>query len=64
VAMDLCVAADGRVTDAKVAAPSGKAKLDAMVLEWLQTARFDPAKANDAPVDFCGFRIVYDFPAP
>jgi TonB family protein len=63
VTMDLCVAADGRVTDAKVAASSGKAKLDAMVLKWLETARFDPAKANDAPVDYCGFRIVYDYSA-
>jgi TonB family protein len=63
VKMELCIAADGRVTQATMAASSGKPKLDAHVLEWLQTARFDPAKAGDEPVDFCGFRIDYTFAA-
>jgi TonB family protein len=60
-ALTLCVTADGRLVDVKVARSSGFARLDEATVEWARTARFTPALINGDPVNICGYSLDYDW---
>jgi protein TonB len=57
--LDVCVTAEGRLVDVKVAKSSGTKALDDATLEWAKTAKYNPAKFNDEPFAVCGFTVEY-----
>jgi TonB family protein len=57
--LDVCVTADGKLVDVKVAKSSGSKVLDDATLEWARSARYKPAMFNDEPFAVCGFTVEY-----
>jgi TonB family protein len=58
-ALTMCVTADGRLVDIKLARSSGFARLDEATIEWERGARFNPALINGDPVNVCGYSLEY-----
>ena len=59
--LDVCIAANGRVTSVKVARSSGHARLDDAAAKWIRGERFTPAKINGAARDVCGHSVIYEW---
>lgn len=59
VTLELCVSADGKVTDSAIAQSSSYERLDQASLDWVNKATFTPAKTADGPVAVCGFQMSY-----
>lgn len=59
--LDVCVAANGRVTSATVSRSSGHTRLDEAAAKWIRGERFQPAKVNGAAQDVCGHKVVYEW---
>ena len=59
--LDVCIAANGRVTSVKVARSSGHARLDDAAAKWIRGERFTPARINGAARDVCGHSVIYEW---
>ncbi len=59
--LEVCVDARGRVTDAKVAASSGRTRLDDAAIDWIKRARFTPGTVNGSAQTMCGHSVVYEW---
>lgn len=60
-ALQLCVDASGKVTDAKLAASSGFPVLDDAALKWVAQARFKSGVKDGKPAAMCDYNIVYQW---
>ena len=60
VTVEICVAADGAVTDAEIVESSGHAELDEAALGAARTARFAPATVDGVSVSG-RIRLTFDF---
>jgi periplasmic protein TonB len=59
--LEVCVAANGRVTSVAVARSSGHSRLDDAAAKWIRGERFQPAKVNGAAQDVCGHKVFYEW---
>jgi protein TonB len=59
--LSVCVSERGRVTDAKVATPSGRPRLDEAAIQWIRRARFTPGTIDGAVEPMCGHSVVYEW---
>lgn len=59
--LELCVDANGRVTDAKVSASSGFARLDDAALKWVRRERFTPGTEDGTKAQMCGVPLAYEW---
>jgi periplasmic protein TonB len=57
--LDVCVTADGKLVDVKIAKSSGFKVLDEATLDWAKTAKYKPAMFNDEPFAVCGYTVEY-----
>lgn len=60
-ALEVCVAASGRVTSASIAASSGHPVLDNAALKWVRNARFTPGKMDGVAQAMCGHSVTYEW---
>ena len=61
VKLGLCVDSSGRVTSTEVAQSTGHPDLDESVLDWIKTAKFEPALVNGAATAVCNHKFAYEF---
>lgn len=59
--LEVCITAEGRVTDLKLLESSGFVRLDQALLEWAPTAAYSPAIFNGQPFAVCGYQLVYQW---
>ncbi len=59
--IEVCVSASGQVTSAQLVESSGHPRLDEAALNWLKTARFNPAKSNGRTTAVCGYQVAYEW---
>jgi protein TonB len=59
--IEVCVSAQGRVTQASVKSPSGHARLDDAALKWVRGSRFQPAIVGGSPKEVCGHEVLYQW---
>jgi protein TonB len=59
--VEVCVAANGRVSSVQLATSSGHPRLDAAALKWVRSARFTPGSVGGAPQSMCGHTVVYEW---
>jgi len=59
--LDVCIAANGRVTSVRLARSSGHSRLDEAAAKWIRGERFTPARVNGAARDICGHTVVYEW---
>jgi protein TonB len=57
--LDVCVTADGKLVDVKIAKSSGTKVLDDATLDWARNAKYKPAMFNDEPFAVCGYTVEY-----
>lgn len=56
-----CIELTGRVRSVEVTKSSGFPRLDAAAAAWLEAQTFDPATAENRPVEFCGYSMDYQW---
>lgn len=59
--LEVCVAANGRVTSASVAQSSGHVRLDDAALKWVRNSRFTAGTVGGAEQAMCGHPVVYEW---
>lgn len=59
--LEVCVAANGRVSSATIAQSSGHVRLDDAALKWVRASRFAPGTIDGAAQAMCGHHVVYDW---
>jgi len=59
--LQVCVSAQGRVTQANVAKSSGFSRLDEAAAKWVQSARFTPGTIGGVAQSMCGHNVVYEW---
>lgn len=60
-ALEVCIAANGRVTSASISASSGYPVLDTAALKWVRDARFTPGKLDGVAQAVCGHGVTYEW---
>jgi TonB family protein len=60
-ALEVCIAANGRVTSASISASSGHPVLDTAALKWVRDARFTPGKLDGVAQAVCGHGVTYEW---
>jgi periplasmic protein TonB len=59
--LQICVSAQGRVTDASVIKSSGYSRLDDAAAKWVRSARFTPGTVGGVAQNMCGHEILYQW---
>lgn len=59
--LQVCVSAQGRVTQASVAKSSGFSRLDDAARKWVQSARFTPGTIGGVAQSMCGHTVAYEW---
>jgi periplasmic protein TonB len=59
--LQVCVSAQGRVTQANVVKSSGFPRLDEAAAKWVQSARFTPGAIGGLAQSMCGHTVAYEW---
>jgi protein TonB len=61
VRLEVCVTAEGRLADVKLARSSGFPRLDQATLEWAAVAAYSPATFQGQAMAICGYPVAYEW---